>query len=542
MCLALLAVGCSNGGGGNDSGRSVTGGNRAPVAVADFVAVDHDTSANIPVLANDTDPDGDILRILSVTAPNNGTAVIHDNGTATVYTDDYIAYTPESGFNGGDLFSYTIGDGSNGRASGVVSLSVAAAEATGGLTAVDDYVVTAAAAAIPVLANDNEANGVNITTITAPGHGVALIDDNGTPADPGDDFVTYVPAVGYLGPDSFLYSISNGTSSDTAAVNIMVDVAAPPMSMLCGHVMKGAVADAMVAVYRIDDRGERIGMPVVQTSTDSDGYWCGMLELPRQPMLVVSTGGLFVDESTAGGSVITLDAADELLAFAPAATDYVAVTVYSNALLEKARHETAGENFVDVFEANRNLWETAIGIDVVQTMPADPISPDPTSSAVSLQYAILLGGAANSLGRIASELGQPIVDYAMIRAMIEDLSDCDLDGADSDGPITLTVAGQPESLPDNIDLNIESIRYRNNNIEDFPATAVPQIDSAGCTPVPLPDTEPPSFTVIPMSISDPTTAGVSRFARTTMTRLPSAILMLAFCSSETAQTPTSAID
>ena len=50
------------------------------------------------------------------------------------------------------------------------------------------------------------------------------IDDNGTPGDPSDDFVTYTPDANYDGPtDSFDYTITddNGNTS-TATVTVTV--------------------------------------------------------------------------------------------------------------------------------------------------------------------------------------------------------------------------------------------------------------------------------------------------------------------------------
>ena len=53
-------------------------------------------------MANDTDPEGDILTIISTTQGDNGT-VTTDGATVT--------YTPDTDFIGGDSFDYTIDDG-----------------------------------------------------------------------------------------------------------------------------------------------------------------------------------------------------------------------------------------------------------------------------------------------------------------------------------------------------------------------------------------------------------------------------------------------
>ena len=67
--------------------------NRGPQAVTDNVEVDEDSSIEIKVLTNDTDPDGDRLVIDEVGEPQNGTVEIIKGGTV-------ILYTPNPDFHG----------------------------------------------------------------------------------------------------------------------------------------------------------------------------------------------------------------------------------------------------------------------------------------------------------------------------------------------------------------------------------------------------------------------------------------------------------
>jgi hypothetical protein len=99
---------------------TVTQPNRAPVAVADSAATTAGVAVTIPVLANDSDPDGDTLTISSV-----GTAV---GGTAAI-SGSSVIFTPSAGFTGAGSFSYTIGDGRGATASANVSVTVNAAPA-----------------------------------------------------------------------------------------------------------------------------------------------------------------------------------------------------------------------------------------------------------------------------------------------------------------------------------------------------------------------------------------------------------------------------
>jgi hypothetical protein len=88
--------------------------NRAPVAVND-TARTRNTAVQIPVLANDSDPDGDPLSIASVTVPTAGTAVIQ--GAKVLFTP------PKSWPKSGVTFSYTVSDGHGKSASAQVSVT-----------------------------------------------------------------------------------------------------------------------------------------------------------------------------------------------------------------------------------------------------------------------------------------------------------------------------------------------------------------------------------------------------------------------------------
>ncbi len=90
--------------------------NRPPAAVDDVVHTDIDTSVTIAVLANDSDPDGDMLAVESVGAATYGVAAILADGS--------ILYTPPSGPIGSDSFTYTLTDGRGGTDTGTVVVAV----------------------------------------------------------------------------------------------------------------------------------------------------------------------------------------------------------------------------------------------------------------------------------------------------------------------------------------------------------------------------------------------------------------------------------
>ena len=74
--------------------------NDPPIAVNDTITVNEDSTNNIPVLVNDSDPDGNPLTIVSVTG-TNGTATV--NGTN-------VTYIPSPNFFGTNVITYCISD------------------------------------------------------------------------------------------------------------------------------------------------------------------------------------------------------------------------------------------------------------------------------------------------------------------------------------------------------------------------------------------------------------------------------------------------
>ncbi|NEO39206.1 MAG: hypothetical protein F6J90_23870 [Moorea sp. SIOASIH] len=93
------------------------------------------------------------------------------------------------------------------------------------LIAVDDTATTEenTAVNINVLANDTDTDGNStLTIVNDPSSGTAVVNDNGTPENSSDDFVTYTPNDGFNGSDSFTYQLSNGAITETATVNIDV--------------------------------------------------------------------------------------------------------------------------------------------------------------------------------------------------------------------------------------------------------------------------------------------------------------------------------
>lgn len=184
--------------------------NAAPVARDDVAVIFRDTSVLIPLLANDGDPDGDTLRIASLTPPAFGTTAIAGH---------VVHYTPDPGHVGVDSFQYTVEDGHGGLAAATVTVTVLLANAAP--MAAGDMAMTleGTPVTLDLLGNDTDADADPLTLLsfTLPLHG-------SVEAHP-DQRVTYTPFAGYTGADGFTYSIGDGRGG-TAQADVTIEVLA----------------------------------------------------------------------------------------------------------------------------------------------------------------------------------------------------------------------------------------------------------------------------------------------------------------------------
>ncbi len=187
--------------------------------VDDMVSVDEDSSVIVPIFDNDTDLPTD--GILTASDPANGSVSINDNGTANDPTDDILTYTPDPDYNGTDTFDYTLCNLFGACSSATVTVNVLPI-----VDAFDDAVATEQDIPfdIDMLANDNDLPTSGSITTTSPTNGTIFLNDNGTPGDPSDDFITYTPNPGYLGTDTLDYTICDSVPNcSTATITIMVN-------------------------------------------------------------------------------------------------------------------------------------------------------------------------------------------------------------------------------------------------------------------------------------------------------------------------------
>ena len=194
-----------------------------PVAVAASATTPQGTPVLIDVLAHDG---GTGIALTAVGAPTNGTAVIQ-NGQ--------ILYTPTAGYTGPDGFSYTITGLGGATATANVAITVTSVIVPPVATPITAGTTQGQPVLIDVLAQDT-GTGITLTSVTAPAHGVALLQDGK---------ILYTPTTGYVGADGFTYTITGTSGPDaagqtaTGTITLTVTAAAPVANPVAASVVQG---------------------------------------------------------------------------------------------------------------------------------------------------------------------------------------------------------------------------------------------------------------------------------------------------------------
>jgi len=252
----------------------INSSNGAPVAVADNFTLAKNSTLLVPafgVLANDSDPDGEILAATLVSGPTRGVLTFNANGS--------FSYAPTTGYVGSDSFTYRAQDGALNFANATVTLSITN---TPPVAQPDSYTtpknIGLTIAAPGLLANDTDANGDVLTASleTAPPHGTLELNDDGS--------FTFTPTANHSGSGTFTYRVNDGTAfSAPATVTIAI---------LNSNTAPVAVADSYSTPRNTKlTVGEVAGLLVNDSDVDADALTAVLVSPPARGTLVLSADG-----------------------------------------------------------------------------------------------------------------------------------------------------------------------------------------------------------------------------------------------------------
>jgi large repetitive protein len=191
----------------------------------DVFNFDEDTGPHtLDVLANDTVQGGVSLTIVSATAASSG-------GSVVVAADGRsVSYTPASNFHGSETFVYTAANAQGVQQTATVTIQIT--EVNDPPVAANDtfeVIQNSSVNVLDVLTNDSQGADVGVSenlavTAVTPGSSGGNIQ-----IGPSGLNVRYTPVPGFVGTETFTYTLSDGRGgTDTATVTVTVRPAIPP--------------------------------------------------------------------------------------------------------------------------------------------------------------------------------------------------------------------------------------------------------------------------------------------------------------------------
>jgi len=183
--------------------------NHFPRAMADSFSVAEDDSLVLTVNSNDSDIDGDVLKIIRYSQGENG-------GKITAVGNHSLNYQPPKDFNGLDFATYTISDGRGGESTAKVTISVSVVNDIPVANADQLLVSLDLSKNFNVLSNDyGLGDTVSLELVSSVSNGTLTKGSLGE--------FTYTPNTKFMGDDGFVYKIvdANGDAS-IASVSIQV--------------------------------------------------------------------------------------------------------------------------------------------------------------------------------------------------------------------------------------------------------------------------------------------------------------------------------
>ncbi|QDG53115.1 tandem-95 repeat protein [Persicimonas caeni] len=322
--------------------------NNAPSATAASLSTDEDTP--LVLTLSGTDPDGDTLSYSLITLPKDGTLTGLDTATGDV------TYVPDADFNGSDSFTFKVTDGAGASGSATVSLTVNAVNDAPVATDDADTTVEDTAVTVDVLANDSDVEGdtLSVAIDTQPSHGSVTVN--------GDETITYTPDADYVGADSFTYTVSDATLSDTATVAIDVTTA------------NDAPTATNDAVTTDEDQSTTFNVVANDTDIDGDTLTVTATSTPTNGAVTINADGTLTYTPNAdfnGSDSFTYDVSDGT----STATASVDVTINAVNDAPEAVSETATTDEdtlvnIDVLANDTDIDSLTLSVASIDLQPA----------------------------------------------------------------------------------------------------------------------------------------------------------------------------
>ncbi|NEZ60742.1 Ig-like domain-containing protein [Adonisia turfae] len=285
-------------------------------------------------------------------------------------------------------------------------------EAESQFKATDDSVTTSldTPVDIQVLANDNTASETEFTLSAAnSSNGSVEINNNGTPADSSDDFITYTPDAGFVGTDSFTYEINDGQGgTDTATVDVTVIAGnLPTATDDIGTVEEDSQLILEVLSNDIDPDNDSLSLDSVLPGNNGTTTIIGnqVRYTPNANFNGTESFSYTVSDGNGGSDTATVSITVTGVNDAPAASDDTANTEQNTAVQVQALN-----NDTDIDDDNLTVISASQGTNGSTSVSNNQILYTPNADFVgtdSFTYEISDGNGGTSMATVNVSITEP---------------------------------------------------------------------------------------------------------------------------------------
>ncbi|WP_431280350.1 Ig-like domain-containing protein [Leifsonia poae] len=236
--------------------------NRPPTAINDSYGVRPGRSTVLPVLTNDTDPDGDVLTITEVSSlpASQGTLDLVEGGRA-------VQFTPKADLSGTISFRYSISDGRGGTSSAQVDATLRQPDqntAPASTRTSNAQTEVGQSARYDVLNDWIDPDGDDLSLV-----GAAATTEDDVQFKP-DGEVTFTSKTGQTGSKEVKVTVSDGKKSTTGSLLVTVK-AAGTLDPVAVPDFASGFAGTPVVVRPLDNDQSPSGEPLTLVGASLDG-------------------------------------------------------------------------------------------------------------------------------------------------------------------------------------------------------------------------------------------------------------------------------
>ncbi len=180
---------------------------RPPIANDDTAEVMEDSSVNIAVLLNDSDPDAQAITVISATSPD---------GHVAINPDGSLTFTPAADFNGPTTITYTISDPDGNEDTATVYVTVTPVNDAPIACDDSDSTDENTPVTIDLRANDRDPDGDDFIVVAAS----VPAEQGSLTANPDGTYV-FTPADDFVGEAVISYTIEDEGGLQDSAVHLI---------------------------------------------------------------------------------------------------------------------------------------------------------------------------------------------------------------------------------------------------------------------------------------------------------------------------------